>query len=756
MNLSLSKRKNDSEDEAASSVLAPSKSLATQNSGSGGGRGIMSGVFRTLVLLSLVGLILGSLAVFFVSGERSAINARYIALFDRIDALAQTVSRESLAAAASDEKAFLALDEAVRSIDKSLKTLADGDPSVPISALPQDTAVRSGLSDIQRSWTELREAAVRVVDARAGMFGYTSEVSAYEALLPQLSDAADTVVESMQAAYAPSSQLVAGARLSEQVNRISDRLVRTLAGGGFAGTTVSSAAEDVRSLRARIDGFLNGGGDVYEVEDPAVREAVAEFNKLLQAAEPVVAEAVALKPQVLDMQAAVQFVLNNDARFLEDLAYLRIAMDEHIARDPFTATLGSALGAGAVLMLLLFGLVLNRDAQIRADQGRAQAAEARRREEETRIANQENQDAILRLLDEIADLADGDLTINATVTEDITGAIADAINFSIETLRDTVININDSSVLMANAARSSRETALRLTQASETQASQIEGAASSIRNLADVARGVSDDAQRGQEVATQQLEQANEGAKAVRATIDGMDAIRETIQETSKRIKRLGESSQEIGDIVGLIDDIADQTNILALNAAIQASMAGEQGRGFAVVSDEVQRLAERASQATKQIEGLVKAIQSDTNEAVASMEQSTAGVVQGAELAEDAGQALVKIELVAEDLARLVSGISQSSQGQMAQADSVAQIMDEIQRITTEARAGTQETAGAIGDLAQLATDLRTSVSNFRLPDSDTMRSTVIGLPPAAEAADGAARVSATNSEQVQAAQTA
>ncbi|MBT6275709.1 MAG: methyl-accepting chemotaxis protein, partial [Chromatiales bacterium] len=341
-------------------------------------------------------------------------------------------------------------------------------------------------------------------------------------------------------------------------------------------------------------------------------------------------------------------------------------------------------------------------------------------------------------LDEIADLADGDLTISATVTEDITGTIADAINYSIDALRETVTNINGVSMEIANEARRARDTSVTLTQASDNQATRIEGAVSSIRSLSDSANSVSADAGRVREVATQSVEFANDGANAVRATIDGMDSIRQIIQGTSKRIKRLGESSQEIGDIVGLIDDIADQTNILALNAAIQASMAGEQGRGFAVVADEVQRLAERASQATKQIDGLVKAIQSDTNEAVASMEQSTAGVVSGAELAEGAGQALVRIDVVSQELSEFISGISESPAGQTEQASRVSQMMEEIQRITAEARLGTQETGSAIVSVAQVAVDLRTSVAGFRLSDAGES-STVIGLPAVSDPAETA-----------------
>ncbi|MEM6936904.1 MAG: methyl-accepting chemotaxis protein, partial [Pseudomonadota bacterium] len=203
----------------------------------------------------------------------------------------------------------------------------------------------------------------------------------------------------------------------------------------------------------------------------------------------------------------------------------------------------------------------------------------------------------------------------------------------------------------------------------------------------------------------------------VRQTIDGMDNIREQIQETSKRIKRLGESSQEIGDIVELINDIAEQTNILALNAAIQAASAGEAGRGFAVVADEVQRLAERASNATKRIETLVQTIQADTNEAVISMEQTTTEVVNGARLAEDAGEALGEIEKVSHDLADLIQNISEAARQQSAAATNISGTMNVIQEITTQTSAGTSQTAESIGHLADLAAELRRSVADFKLP---------------------------------------
>jgi len=339
--------------------------------------------------------------------------------------------------------------------------------------------------------------------------------------------------------------------------------------------------------------------------------------------------------------------------------------------------------------------------------------------EDTQNEQKRNQEAILRLLSEISDLADGDLTVSATVTEDFTGAIADAINFSIESLRDLVISINKVAVQVSSSAQGTRTTAGQLTQASERQAQQIAKAGQAIIGMANSVKKVSANAVESTDVAKKSVDIASKGAKAVRDTIAGMDSIREQIQETSKRIKRLGESSQEIGDIVGLIDDIADQTNILALNAAIQAAMAGEAGRGFAVVADEIQRLAERSSNATKQIDALVKTIQGDTNEAVNSMEHSTAGVVSGASLAENAGEALTEIEQVSVQLAGQIENISQTSRTQAAVASNISGTMTIIQDITTQTSNGTNETAASIERLATLANELKTSVSGFNLPDT-------------------------------------
>lgn len=337
----------------------------------------------------------------------------------------------------------------------------------------------------------------------------------------------------------------------------------------------------------------------------------------------------------------------------------------------------------------------------------------------SRGSEDRDQDAILRLLDEIGGLADGDLTAQATVTEDFTGAIADSINYAIDQLRGLVGTINTMAVKVSRSAQSTQTTAMQLAEASDQQAQEIAGASAAIKEMATSIDLVSADAAESAKVAEQSVLTANKGNQLVHNTITGMDNIREQIQDTSKRIKRLGESSQEIGDIVDLIHDIADQTNILALNAAIQASTAGDAGRGFAIVADEVQRLAERSSAATKQIETLVKAIQTDTNEAVISMEQTTTEVVRGARLAQDAGVSLEEIETVSKVLADLIQNISNTARQQASSAGHISNTMNIIQKITNQTSSGTTTTALSVGELVKMAVEMRNSIAGFTLPEN-------------------------------------
>ncbi len=336
--------------------------------------------------------------------------------------------------------------------------------------------------------------------------------------------------------------------------------------------------------------------------------------------------------------------------------------------------------------------------------------------------NERNQQAILRLLDELGSLADGDLTVEATVTEDITGAIADSINYAIEALRDLVTTINETAIMVDSAAKQTESTAVHMSKAAQKESQEISAASESIAAMAASIEEVSGNAERSADVARHSVDVAHKGGEAVRRTIDGMNTIRETIQETSKRIKRLGESSQEIGNIVELINDIAEQTNILALNASIQASMAGEAGRGFAVVADEVQRLAERSTNATKQIEVLVRTIQSDTNEAVVSMERSTTDVVGGALLAENAGAALDEIEQVSNQIASLVQNISSSARQQATAASDITRRTKVLRDISAQTGRATSATTSSIAKLSELATQLRQTVAGFRLPGGDVI----------------------------------
>ena len=376
-----------------------------------------------------------------------------------------------------------------------------------------------------------------------------------------------------------------------------------------------------------------------------------------------------------------------------------------------SAALAAPIALLALIPIVLLLSYLRRIGQI--------ASQAQRVAEVQRMESDRNQQAIMRLLDEMSNLAEGDLTVQATVTEDITGAIADSVNYAVEALRKLVATISQSGIQLDGAARQTQALASHLARASSAQSKQIGSATESIGAMAASIEEVSGNAERGADVARHSVDVAHKGGDAVRRTIDGMNTIRETIQETSKRIKRLGESSQEIGNIVELISDIAEQTNILALNASIQASMAGEAGRGFAVVADEVQRLAERAANATKQIEALVRTIQADTNEAVVSMERSTTDVVGGALLAENAGAALQEIEQVSNQIASLVQNISASARGQSTVAQNIARNMQVLREISAQSADSTSATSQAIAKLADLSTSLRKSIAGFRLPGS-------------------------------------
>ena len=359
----------------------------------------------------------------------------------------------------------------------------------------------------------------------------------------------------------------------------------------------------------------------------------------------------------------------------------------------------------ALLGLVVFGFRLRRSIRARQSQvGRA--------DEE----NRRNQAAILRLMEELAVIADGNLTAQASVTEEITGAVADSINLTVNQLRKVVGNINQSAKAVNAATEQARDTARKQIAAATRQAQDIEAADVSVEMMTQSMGDMSSSAGHSVQVARESLVMTERGSRAVQNSIEGMNAIRQRIQETSKRIKRLGESSQEIGEIVDVITDIAEQTNVLALNAAIQAAAAGEAGRAFAVVAEEVQLLAERSADATTQIASLVKTIQTDTQEAVAAMEGSIQGVVEGARLSDTAGQSLKEIEKVTANLAEMIESIAVSAETQSVVAEEVRNIMRDVLRVTSETTEGTQRSATSVGQVAELAQALKSSVAQFKV----------------------------------------
>ena len=662
------------------------------------------------ILIVLLVVSIGFAAIDFVLlNLKNGEDRQAIALTTQIQVLSQQTAKYALESSGGNADSFAELENARDAIDSAVQRLVNGDTKTGMKPYADKGVTPTGrsVSKLADAWKQLDGDIGRILSNKATVLDSSQRADDLSKQLPLLNSNMEQVVNILQQRKGSSvDEMLGASRQMLLADRIIRRVQEVLQGGESEQASADGLSRDAQSYGEVLNGLLQGnqGIGVQQLGDANARKILSQmqgdWNKL---SDPV-AKLAAAASNIAEVKSA-----GNQASLDSQNVLLRANdLSEQIGQLPLRRLFPNvgwgvvgAIGAVAFAILLVIQLV----------------GDQRRRFRESTELNQRNQEAIMRLLDEMGSLAEGDLTVKTTVSEDITGAIADSVNYAIDELRTLVTTINETSEQVSSSAQETQTTARHLADAAQNQAHRISTATTAINQIASSMDDVSKNSAESADVAERSVQIASHGAEVVRETISGMDSIRDQIQETSKRIKRLGESSQEIGSIVELINDIAEQTNILALNAAIQAASAGEAGRGFAVVADEVQRLAERSASATKRIETLVQTIQSDTNEAVNSMEQTTAEVVAGARKAEDAGSALGDIERVSHDLSALIQNISAAARQQSIAATDISQSMNAIQEITSQTSQGASQTAESIGYLAQLASDLRRSVAHFKLP---------------------------------------
>lgn len=677
------------------------KPSSVSSSGGGGSPVVqmkaLGGVLAVLVVVII--------AFVYMDNRQSSHAAAYASAVGEMRMLSQRIAKASSLALQGNPAAFEQLKDSRANFSRLLQQLTLGGELLGTSTVPPSPeGVRPELDALSLHWDKVAMDAEALIAQGDNLVGLGKNVASIDGRNPELLDLAEQVAALKLQAGVNSKDIATANQLVMLTQRIAKNANALLTGETINPEVAFLLGKDTNTFKELLDGLIQSPSNSAEARDKLAKLDTS-FGEYRTAISGILSN---MQPLVLAKQAGVRIFRESDSLLAETDALAEAYNREFSSRGLFTLVVGG-LTTLAVLILIWLGKIYRDDFASRAQ-------ESERQRKSADAANRQNQEAILRLMNELGDLADGDLTVTATVSEDITGAIADSINYTIEELRVLVGRINDAANRVTMATEIARQTSVELLEAAARQGHEIGAAGESALDMANSMNTVSERANQSAHVARTSLAAAEKGTLAVQDSIRGMNEIREQIQETAKRIKRLGESSQEIGEIVELISDITEQTNVLALNAAIQAASAGEAGRGFTVVAEEVQRLAERSAEATKQISALVKTIQTDTQDAVSAMEQSTQGVVEGAKRSDAAGQALSEIGQVSSDLAALIENISSSTQIQSQSATRVAGLMQDILRITEQTTAGTTRTAEAVDELTALASELKGSVAGFKV----------------------------------------
>ncbi len=616
---------------------------------------------------------------------------------------------------------FTQLQQSRDRIAANLQSLAgEGDSKVSLPG-----TVNTVLDKVRVEWERTEKNATVVLQQQRNLTQLGQSIRAINTNNPQLLELAEQVAALRQQGGANAREVTAAGQLVMLTQRMAKNANALVAGDTIDPEVAFLLGKDTNTFRDLLAALTKGNEALRlaAVTDAESRERLADLEKSFAGYQASVSGILGNMQRLVNAKQSALNIFNDNEKFKDSLTELDASLQSEIRTRNINFVFMGVLALLAIAVIFMLFQVYRADQRARELEAEAREQEAERRREEAqkqegaaKQLNDQNQAAILRLMNELAEVADGDLTVQTTVTEDITGAIADSVNFTIEELRNVVLRINQATAQVTTASENAQRTSAMLLTAQDKQSTEIRQTGESVLKMASDINEVSAGAKQSADVARQSLTAAEKGMAAVQNSISGMNEIRDQIQETSKRIKRLGESSQEIGEIVELISDITEQTNVLALNAAIQAASAGEAGRGFTVVAEEVQRLAERSAEATKQIGAIVKTIQTDTQDAVSAMEQSTQGVVEGAKLSDAAGQALSEIGQVSRQLSGLIDNISTTTSAQAQSAGAVAQNIQGILKINEQTATGTRQTAESVRQLAALAQELKASVSGFKV----------------------------------------
>jgi twitching motility protein PilJ len=663
--------------------------------------------------LAIVVSVIAMTVLFSIESLLSGQNKDYTALISEHQVLSYRISLRTLE---SIEGNNLAFDELAANKKRFIAILKRFDNSLEVlSWFPLWTDYAAEFAKLKDVWRDYDSEIDIVISAKASIKAVSQDVIVIRESLPELILLAESVIDELVKANAPRQDIAIAAHQLVLVNGLEGYLQKILNEGSKVMVAAKQFSSDSELIERRLLAMLEGNPSLAINQFTGVRvvDNLVQFADLYSVLKKNVEQILEHSPPLLKAHVAVQKIqsLSGDVRITS--RKLLDIIDFKGSQFKMLAFVGYAIGVLAFLLLALLASIVVRKSRSRLVVSQTQ--------------NSTNQQATSHLLDEMSNLSDGDLSAHTTVTDDITGAIAASVNDSIDAMRDLVGTINKTAVQISVSVRKTHITTKELEEASNAQATQIATTSASITDISKSMLSVSEKATDSAEVALKSIDIAHSGSQTVKRTIDGMETIRRQIQETSKRIKSVGECSQEIGVIVNLITDISDQTNILALNAAIQAAMAGDAGRGFAVVADQVQRLAERTGDATKQIESLVKAIQSGTNEAVTSMEISTANVVDGAKLTEDAVSALDRVEQVSMNLAQRILEISDATKFQASESIKITQAMGVIEQITLKTAEGSVEATSSISELSEMVAAMHDSVAGFKLPEVSSLDNTVV-----------------------------